>query len=133
MAQIGCLGDIVFVVSTNKTETIDNMQWSGSALYSEHQRHLIDSLTEFTGVGTDKMSFDILLSAYLGTDPQAEIGKIFQHERSGKTLPLVIGEKAYGKYRWTIKDHRAKVQQFDAKGNLMAAVVSVNLIEYLRG
>lgn len=133
MAQVGCLGDIVFIVSTNKTETINNMQWSGSALYSEHQRHLIDPLTEFTGIGTDKISFDILLSAYLGTDPQAEVAKIFQYERAGKTLSLVVGTKTYGKYRWTIKDHRTKVQQFDAKGDLMSVVVSVNLVEYLRG
>ena len=132
MAQIGCLGDIVFIVGRDKIETITNMQWSGGARYGEHQLHLSNTLTEFTGLETDKISFDILLSAYLGVNPMGEISKIWQYQRSGKTLPLVLGDKGYGKYRWTIKDHKTKMQYFDGRGNVTAAVVSLNLIEYLK-
>lgn len=132
MAQIGCLGDIAFVVSANKVETIDNVVWSGSARYSEHSRHLINALTEFTGIDADRISFDILLSEYLGVDPMAELVKIWQYEREGKTLPLVIGSKAYGKYRWTIVEHSIKMKTFDRHGSVNGAAVSIKLLEYLK-
>ena len=84
--QVGVLGDIVFQVSSNVIKTLDNLQWSGSARYGEHSRHLTNALTEFTGIDPDTMSFDMELSAYLGVDPMAELVKIWTYERSGKPL-----------------------------------------------
>lgn len=129
--QIGYLGDILFVVSADKVETPGNLQWSGSARYTEHQRHLNNALTEFTGVDADKMSFDLTLSAELGVDVMAELVKLWDYERNATTLPLVIGVKPYGKYRWTVKSHKIAMRYFDAAGNLASAVVSVSLLEYL--
>ncbi|NCE66056.1 hypothetical protein D1159_16085 [Pseudoflavonifractor sp. 524-17] len=133
MGKIGCLGDIVFQVSDQVVETLDNMVWSGSARYSVHQRHLTHALTEFTGVDPDKITFDITLSAYLGVDPIGEAVKIWSCERNGLPVPLTIGEKAYGKYRWNITKHEMKMKYFDREGNVTHAVVSVSLQEYLRG
>jgi hypothetical protein len=131
MANVGCLGDIVFSVSSEKIETIQNTQWSGSARIQEHQRHLDNSLTEFTGVNADTFSFNIVLSAYLGVNPMKELEKIWDYERKGTALPLVLGEKIYGKYRWLIKSHNASMQNFDGNGNLISCNVSLSLIEYL--
>ncbi len=130
--QVGVLGDIVFQVSSNVIKTIDNLQWSGSARYSEHNRHLTNTLTEFTGIDPDTMSFDMELSAYLGVDPMAELTKIWTYERSGKPLSLVVGERAYGKYKWTIKSHKIKMRTYDKRGNVTGASVSVDLLEYLK-
>ena len=130
--QVGVLGDIVFQVSSNVIKTIDNLQWSGSARYSEHNRHLTNTLTEFTGIDPDTMSFDMELSAYLGVDPMAELVKIWTYERSGKPLSLVVGERAYGKYKWTIKSHKIKMRTYDKRGNVTGASVSVDLLEYLK-
>lgn len=132
MAQIGCLGNIVFEVSSRVVQTLDQMQWSGSVRYGEHQRHLTDSLTEFTGIDPDTISFEMTLSAYLGADPMGELVKIWNHERNGQALPLIIGDKAYGKYRWCIKAHKVKMQTFDARGNVAGATVSIDLLEYLK-
>jgi hypothetical protein len=131
MGQVGCLGDIVFIVSSEQVETISNAQWSGSARYAEHQRHLYHALTEFTGINADTMSFDMHISAYLGVKVMDELVKIWTYERKGTTLPLVLGEKPYGKYRWVIKSHKIKMRYFDGKGNLTDATVSMNLLEYL--
>lgn len=132
MAQVGCLGDIVFTVSSNVVETIDNVQWSGSVRFTEHQRHNTNALTEFTGIDADTMSFDMVLSAYLGVDVMAELVKIWTYERSGRALPLVLGDKGYGKYRWTITSHKIKFQTYDKRGALTGATVSVSLLEYLK-
>ncbi len=128
---VGCLGEIVFQVSDEIVKTINNMQWSGSVRFATHQRHLQNALTEFTGVDPDKMSFDIDLVEELGTDPMVEMVKLLEYERAGEAVPLVIGEKAYGKYRWTILSHKMKTKAHDYKGSVSCVTVSVNLQEYL--
>ncbi|MCX4265358.1 MAG: phage tail protein [Firmicutes bacterium] len=130
--QVGCLGDIIFQVSDSLVQTLNNAQWNGSARYAAHQRHLQDALTEFCGLEPDTFSFDMVLSAFLGVNPQTEINKIWKYERSGEAVSLVIGSKAYGKYRWSIVSHKAKMQHYDNEGNLLQATVSVSLQEYLQ-
>lgn len=130
--MIGCLGDIAFTVSSSVVRTLDNFQWSGSARYAAHQRHLGRGLLEFTGMDPDKISFDMTLSVQLGASPVREISKIAKYESKGRTLPLTIGSKAYGTYRWVITGHSVKAKTFDRRGNLSVVVVSVNLQEYAR-
>lgn len=130
--QIGVLGDIVFQVSSTIVKTFDKLQWSGSARYSEHKRHLINALTEFTGLDPDTISFDMELSVYLGVDPAIELDKVWTYERSARPLSLVIGEKVYGKYKWTIVKHKINAKTFDRLGNMASAVVSVDLLEYMK-
>lgn len=130
--QVGCLGELIFSVSDEMVQTISNVQWSGSARYGVHQRHLTDALTEFCGIDPDKLSFDILLSAYLGVEPQQELARLWQYERKGEALSLVIGDKAYGKYRWNIISHKIKLKRFDGSGRLLAAEVAVSLQEFLK-
>ncbi len=128
---IGKLGDIIFEVSDETVQTVNNMSWSGSVRYATHQRHLYHAKTEYTGMDPDKISFDIVLSAYLGVNPQTSINKIWKYMRDGELLPLVIGHKGYGKYRWTITKHNIKQKHFDSEGDLTHAVVSVSLQEYV--
>lgn len=132
MGMVGCLGDIIFEVSSKTVETLDNVVWSGSAQYSTHQRHLHNALTEFVGLDPDKMTFDIILLAYLGVNPITEVVKLWNYERTGKAVPLVIGNKGYGKYRWSVVSHTMKMQTFDPDGDVASATVSVSLQEYLR-
>ena len=131
MGLIGCLGDIVFSVSSDFIETFNNMQWSGSARWNTHDRHLSNALTEFTGIGPDKVSFDMKISVDLGVEPMPEIAKIWTHERKGTPLSFVIGEKYYGKHKWVIESHSVKMETFDKDGNLTGVAVSVKLLEYL--
>lgn len=130
--RIGTLGDIAFEVSSEKILTINSLNWSGSAKFATHSRHGGNALTEFTGLDPDKIEIEVLLSAYLGVSVQGEINKIFEYERTGKTLPFVLGSKRYGKYRWTITSHKIKAKTFDGKGNITQATVSISLQEYLK-
>lgn len=130
--QIGCLGDIAFKVSSDMVRTISSVTWSGSANYNTHSRHLTDALTEFTGLAPDEMTFDIVLSVFLGVNPMTDLVKLWEYERKGQALPLVIGSKAYGKYRWVIKSHKINMQTFSGSGDLLEATVSVSLLEYIK-
>lgn len=137
MAVVGFLGEsasegIVFEVSDKTVRTLDNMKWSGSARYAVHNRHNNNALTEFVGVDPDKITFDITMRRELGVKPMEELTKIWRYEREGIALALVIGEKGYGKYRWNIVNHTIEVEHTDREGNIMGAVVSIELQEYLR-
>ena len=133
MAIVSCLGDVIFTVSRSVVRTLDNMTWSGSARYATHERHLTHALTEYTGLDPDKITFDILLSAELGVDPIAEVVKLWNIERSGRAVPLTVGTKGYGKYRWNILKHEMKMKTFYGNGDVHTATVSVSLQEYLGG
>lgn len=132
MANIGCLGDIPFKVSSDLVQTFSNAKMSGSAKYGTHFRRAGDALIEFVGNNPDKFSFDMELSAFLGVDPIQLIDKLTQYRREGRTLPLVIGEKSYGKYRWIILSSEVKIGATDHKGNVLSATVSISLQEYSR-
>ncbi len=132
MAQIGCLGDVAFTVSSDLVQTPNNIQWSGSARYSTHQVHGGNALTEFCGIDPDAMSLDIMLSSDLGTNPMTELVKLWTYNRTGTAVPLVLGEKIYGKYRWNIKSLKIKMERTDARGNLTWATVSLSLVEYVK-
>ena len=73
-----------------------------------------------------------MLSAFLGVNPMSDLAKIWDYERKGQALPLIIGSKAYGKYRWVIKSHKIKMQTFDGSGDLLSATVSISLLEYIK-
>lgn len=130
--KIGCLGDIAFEVSDRAVKTISNATWSGSASIHTHQRHLTNALQEFVGIDPDGFTLTIVLSKYLGVEPMTDIVKIFEYERSGTAVPLVIGTKAYGKYRWLIKSHKVKMEHYDRQGNLTSCKVDVTLTEYTK-
>ncbi|MCL2488628.1 MAG: phage tail protein [Oscillospiraceae bacterium] len=132
MAQVGVLGDIIFTVSSKKILTHNNAQWSGSARYTEHQRHLKKSLAEFTGEDADKASLNIQLRREAGVDVTAEIKRIQRYKKNGTTLVLIIGTEQIGEYRWVIRGFRVSVRHTDGAGNLLGADVSLDLLEYLR-
>ncbi len=124
---VGCLGDIVFSVSSYTIKTLNNMKYSGSASYATHKRHMASSLTEFTGLEPEKITFDVELSSALGADPDSEIEEIRTAMETARTMPLVIGTKSYGRYRWTITAFSAQIQT-NGPGT---ATVSLTLQEYL--
>ncbi|GHV07112.1 hypothetical protein FACS1894217_07200 [Clostridia bacterium] len=134
MAVIGSLSNtntnIIFSVSRSQVNTFDNLQWNSTARYATHDRHLRESLLEFTGTDADKMPFSMYFSTYLGVDPITEIAKLLNAERSGQVLRLVIGPKAYGRNRWVIDGTNQKLEKFDNKGRLLVSKVDVSLVAY---
>ena len=126
------MGQLVFQVSQEVLETIDGLEWSGSARYAVHQRHNQNALTEFTGLDPDKITFSMFLSQELGVDVMAELVKLWNYERKGESVYLVLGEKCYGKCKWNVVSHKIQAKNYDKYGNLESAEVSVELQEYLR-
>ena len=132
MAKIGTLGDIVFSVSRNKVNTFSGMKRDSTAQYATHNRHLKDSLLEYTGADADKISFNMYFSVFLGVEPMSEIKKLNHAKDSGKIMRLVIGGKTYGKHKWVITKLSEEFERFAQKGKLLSAKVNVQLTAYSR-
>ena len=131
---VGCLGDVEFSVSSELVYTFENMKWSGAARIAMHDRHLGGSLAEFTGSEAEKVSFDFVLSEFLGAENvQIDLDKLRLYMENGRVLPLVIGTKSYGRYRWLIQSLDTSKNVFDGRGKLLSCTVSVTLVEYLKG
>ena len=129
MAIVGSLGDIVFSVSPKQVKTFAHMQWSSSMRYATHNRHLKDPLIELTGRDPDTITFSMTLSKYLGVDPDVEMQRLFDKQKSGEVLLLMVGSKSVGRTRWVIQKLNRTFDWFDRSGATLAAKVSVSLLE----
>ncbi|MCL2697564.1 MAG: phage tail protein [Oscillospiraceae bacterium] len=132
MARIGALGDIPFFVSNKQIRTFNNMRWDSSARFATHNRHNRDALLEFTGINIDTISFTMNFSVSLGTDPMAEITKLWKAERRGDAMILILGTRIIGSRQWVITRLSRSLDRFDNQGNLLAARVTVTLNSYSR-
>ncbi len=130
---VGCLGDIEFSVSDSLVKTLSNFAWKASARYGTHDRHGMRSLPEYIGKDTDTITFDVELAEAFGVpNVQKEINRIMKYLTDGEVLPLVIGNKSYGVYRWVLTDVTVKDRTFDGSGRMIGALVSLSLLEYPR-
>lgn len=129
MARIGTLGGIVFSVSDAKIQTFDALNIETSARYHKHDRHLNKPLLEFGGMDNDKISFNMILSVFLGVDPETQINKIDEYISKGEVLTLIIGGKKYGS-KWVITKHSKEFVKLDNKGRLLEVKSKVTLEEY---
>lgn len=126
--QVGCLGDITFEVSDNTIKTINNFKRTGSARYATHQRVNNVDLPEMTGVALQNITFDIMISSYLGCDPGTEIKKIIRASDSGKVMRMVLGDDYYG--RFVIQSWAESAQTYHPKAGVTTETVSLTLLEY---
>lgn len=130
--MIGCLGDIVFSVSSEMVKTFSNLKYSGSANFSEQKRHNTASILEFTGSSPSEISFSVTLSYLLGVKVEDELNKIAAYTKNGNTLNLIIGNLRYGSYRWVISKYTVTYKYFDKLGKVVNAEVSLILKEYCK-
>ncbi|MCM1217495.1 MAG: phage tail protein [Lachnospiraceae bacterium] len=129
MAKLGTLGNIVFSVSDKKIQTFDDMSLETSARYYTHDRHLMKPLLEFGGLESDKLSFTMHHSVFLGVDPEKQVKQIDEYVEQGEILSLIIGGKRYGS-KWVIKKHSKAYKRFDRKGRVLEVESKVTLEEY---
>ena len=127
---VGGLRDIVFETSSRYILTFDKFAQTVSARYATHERHSTTALTEFTGLDPESITFDIMLSAYLGVDPAAQLEVLRGYVRNGTTVPLVLGTTVYGEYRWVVTNYKTDPKYFSQSLGWSSITVSVTLKEY---
>ena len=130
---VGSLGAVIFQVSDSTVLTLRDLSIKNNATISIHKNHLGGGLAEFTGSEPQRISFKLLLSAYLGVNIEKQIGRLENYLRSGTMLSLVLGHKTYGRYRWLLESFTQESVYTDKEGRITQCDVSVSLCEYLKG
>lgn len=138
--QIGYLGMVIFEVSESVIRTLSNFRWTASANYEEHQRHLKRPTLEFTGINSETITFDMELSRYtlgvtdsegntsLAETPLKSWNKLKDYMEHGTAVPLRIGNKSYGRYRWCIKNLEFLGGNTNNIGHWLTCKISVTLM-----
>lgn len=129
---VGCLGDVLFEVSSDKIVTVTDVKMSHSAKYGTHERHLDTAQVEFGGMDASKLNIEIKISAHLGADPRMMMYTLEQYMRSGKAVTFVLGGKVFGTNRWVIEGIDEKPDLYDGFGNIICTTASVSLLEYVK-
>ena len=129
--MIGTFGDIVFEVSDSAVKTFDDLKISRSAKYTEHAIAGRKGLLEFTGFNAADMTMQIRLDATLGVWPYPELRKL--RKMFSNTVPFyfVLNGEQIGDCMWVIENYDINAERFDILGNLILAIVSVKLKEYV--
>lgn len=131
--RVGYLGigdtakDVVFQVSDEQIETFNNMKVKKQASYSTHNIHGHKAVPEMTGMDADQITFDMLLSAYLGVNPKTELDKLEAFMQEGTICNLVLGEQLFG--TWVIKSIPYNVEYVYKEGDITQAKVTVTILE----
>ena len=128
---IGYMGDIVFICSADYMLTPSNYARESSGRWSEHELLMRKPVSQFGGPGLEKLSFDILLDAGHGIDPDKQLQKLRKMRDTGAVFPLVIGGKPVSQSSWRLDSLKEGEHYFTAMGELQQCKVSVQLTEYM--
>ena len=114
---IGSFGSVTFQVSSSAVESFQNMKLTLTASYTQHKVHGKKAVPEFTGFDSDKITFDITLSAFLGINPLKELQTLRNMLTSKKAYSLALGSDVFGK--WVIQSLSHDFQHVYLDGKLM--------------
>lgn len=127
---IGYMGDIVFIVSSHYFVTPTNYVRSGESRWAQHDLILRKPVSQFSGPGLEKLSFDIILKSDLGASPGSILSKLRKMRDTGAVFPLIIGGQPVSQNYWRLDSLNENEQFYDLTGNLIQAKASVQLTEY---
>lgn len=131
-SKIGSLGEIAFEVSNyDRILTLDNYSKSITANYAEHEVIGSKPLLEFTGPKLQTISFDVLISAYLGYNPRKQMKQLIEYCEKGAVLSFILGDEPIGDNKWVIESLTEKAEQFTGNGEILSSTASISLKEYI--
>jgi len=124
---------IVFSVSPRTVKTLNNVSVQSSARYNTHNRHLREPMTEFTGLDSDRCTFDMTLSRFLGVVPHIDLQMLRILLERGEVIRFMLGRDLMGRTGlWTLQSFDVGVENYDADGTLLSVTVRVTLLGYSR-
>lgn len=127
---IGYMGDVIFVVSSHYLLTPTNYQRSGEGRWAEHDLIHKKPVSQFTGPGLEKISFEIILDATYGVDPQTQLKTLRLMRDMGEVFPLIIGGKPVSQNYWRLDSLSEGDSYWSATGELIQIRAQVSLTEY---
>lgn len=128
---IGCLGPVVFTVSSSEVRTFSDWKREAKGRYATHNVMGGRPVLEFLGTDLQTITFTMRLSVFLGVNPANEAAKLRQLCEDGTSMPLVIGNEPVGENNWIIESIGEETQEWDNNGNILISTLQVTLKEYV--
>lgn len=129
---IGSWGtELVFSVSDETVKTFASLKRTTSSSWATHSRIGKKDQVEFIRPGLQKITFNMELNAMLGVRPRAMLEYLERCVENGTVNTFVIGGMRVGSHRWRITGTSEEWDVLLNKGELVKALVSVTMEEYL--
>ena len=131
--RVGYLGvgdlsqDVIFKVDSKVIETFSNMKMTKQVTYTTHKIHGYKAIPEMTGLEADTLTFEMILSAFMGVNPIVEMIKLEKFMRAGTICNLVLGTFYCGS--WVIKSIPYDIHYVSNEGDITQIKITVSLIE----
>ena len=135
--MIGAIGSrfiedvILFEVSPERVLTLDNFVRRNGVRFAENNTLLRKPVSQYIGPALDAISFSIKLKAEYGVNPKEEFNKLIHLQRSGASLSIMLGRRAFGVFRWRINSLGIPEERIDNMGICLSSTVSIDLREYV--
>lgn len=129
--MIGYYGDIVFETSDSRILNFSDFQRSVASRWAKHESIGKKPTAEFLGPDLDTISFTVHLNGNYGVHPRDEMNRWLIKARAGTAETLVIGNKALGVDKWTVKSVSQLWGVIMNKGEVLTGNVDVELEEYV--
>lgn len=129
--MIGYLGDIVFETSDQRILTFTGFKHDSAGRWEKHSVIGQKPVQEFVGPDIDTITFTVNLNGSYGVKPRDEMEKWLNMVNDGIVDVLVIGTKALGKDKWSVKNVSEAWEVVFNKGELFSGKVDVTLEEYI--
>lgn len=134
MGQIGHFGKIKFHVNFAKGKpdilSFSDFSWKSSINTEEHKRQGKKPFLEIIDKNVDEITMQIYLSAYLSQSPMAKWRILRNYCLNAKPLPLYLGGKKLGNYKFLITDISNTPTEIYKNGKVVAVKLSVTFKEY---
>jgi len=122
---------ILFEVSSEVLLTIDNFVRRNRVRFAKHDVLLRKPVSQYIGPELDDITFQIVLKAQFGVNPQEEFNKLIHLQRRGATLSMLLGKTAFGTFRWRIVNLTNPWEIINDKGQCMSSTIDISLEEYV--
>lgn len=129
--MIGYYGDIIFETSDQRILTFTDFKHDSAARWEKHSVIGKKPVSEFIGPDLDTITFTINLNGNYGVKPRDEMEKWLSLVNTGSVDVLVIGTKAIGQDKWSVKSVSEAWGVVFNKGELFSGKIDVTLEEYI--
>lgn len=127
-AGIGSLGDVQFVVFSQKVFTLKNYRRDTKSQIAEHKLINDAPVLEFIAEDNEEISFKITLMRSLGVEPETEAEKLREICRTGKVSCLVLGTNVIGNF--LIESIAESANAIDNHGRIIVSELDIRLKKY---
>lgn len=129
--MIGCFGELVFEVSSEKVLTFDDFKLDVKSRYARHELINREPILEWLGADTKKITLTVTLTALLNVKPAEEVQKVQQMCLDGFADWLIVGNSVVGDTQWVITDCSTKATAWDGEGNMLSATLDLTFESYV--